>query len=801
MAVTTDADYLLHLMRVKFLRLEERGERILSFPPTAMSDDYIRMAAPKYPEMQYCYSPAYDLNAKDNALFASGLISTPRTKRTHYHRKKIQDDTPGNMDLSKPLPPATKSPPSGLASTLDEDLDAELDLRYHQTPLPPIPPPQQSMGKPIEEASILSQSTNQSEPVHVYLQPSMDSNVDPSPRSSLDVIDTNTQESSLPFQFNHESARSANLIYSPPAKQLTSLAPAGQPAFPLPLYLPQLPRTSQPQPPTLPITPSQRTPAAWFPMRPAYTVTHGQSALSALIAAKASKAENPFSAYSHASGKGSSRPMTLCVYLPHTPTPFKPESLVVRPDAIIDDVIGYILYDYVEQNRKPELQPELYDLAEWVLLIAEDDGEIEDDLPALDRTRRINQVSFDQFALSRATPAQAKQNDQIRAKMGRHKPDLDALKKKPSVGSALAMQPAPAANASNNSMPLDDLLDQPPATLLQPSPKQPQQALSVDHAPHSHSSSTGGDDTHLLDAVASNGTTNSLIHTPSTPMLQPAAAEPDSSAIAVPVPSSKAVLTKAALPMTPIKYFRIRLMTSEEVAATTTIPVYAEMFVGDVLELVSRKRKLDPNEYILTLPDSNLVVSNDTTVESLKSVEELTLTKKTSALQAPASSSNPLWRSPIKKKKDDHPPPMYFSSDDLDKQPSDTFLQQYKKYNVNRKTPMFVGKRVSTLVIDGNYIHLMPPEHKGMFDSVKTTSFHVNAVRSCKQSKKVPSNFKIGVMKERDFKTYELEAETAKEACTSSFNLNHVLLTPLFLLDEICARVRFLLQVNRGIKT
>jgi hypothetical protein len=100
-----------------------------------------------------------------------------------------------------------------------------------------------------------------------------------------------------------------------------------------------------------------------------------------MIAAKATTAENPYAAYSHASGKGSSHPMTLCVYLPHSSTPYKPISLVVRPDAIIDDVIGYILYDYVEQKRGAELDPELYDLAQWVLLIAEDDGEIEDELP------------------------------------------------------------------------------------------------------------------------------------------------------------------------------------------------------------------------------------------------------------------------------------------------------------------------------------------------------------------------------------------------------------------------------------
>jgi hypothetical protein len=138
------------------------------------------------------------------------------------------------------------------------------------------------------------------------------------------------------------------------------------------------------------------------------------------------------------------------------------------------------------------------------------------------------------------------------------------------------------------------------------------------------------------------------------------------------------VLTKAALPMTPIKYFRIRLMTSEEVAATTTIPVYAEMFIGDVLELVSRKRKLDPNEYILTIPDSNVVIPNDTPVDGLKEVEELTLTKKTATLTVPHSSSNPLWRSPIKKRKEDPHSPMYFNTGDDNKQPSDNFLQQYK---------------------------------------------------------------------------------------------------------------------------
>ena len=70
---------------------------------------------------------------------------------------------------------------------------------------------------------------------------------------------------------------------------------------------------------------------------------------------------------------------------------------------------------------------------------------------------------------------------------------------------------------------------------------------------------------------------------------------------------------------------------------------------------------------------------------------------------------------------------MYFSTTEspsgvLASNVNDGLLSQYKKYTVSRKMPMFVSKRVYILAIDGDYIHLMPPEHKGMFDSVKTVS-------------------------------------------------------------------------------
>jgi len=95
MSLINDPLYLIHISRIKFLRMDERGERIISFPPTVMSDDYVRLAAPVYPEMQYCYSPVYDtfLN-NEGHVTATNISSSPRTTKRNYRQRKPVTNIP-----------------------------------------------------------------------------------------------------------------------------------------------------------------------------------------------------------------------------------------------------------------------------------------------------------------------------------------------------------------------------------------------------------------------------------------------------------------------------------------------------------------------------------------------------------------------------------------------------------------------------------------------------------------------------------------------------------------------------------
>jgi hypothetical protein len=102
MSLITDPNYLVHQMRIKFLRTDERGERMISFNPNVMTNDYIRTAAPVYPEMHLCYSPVYD---NPLAMGPSNLLTnSPRTMRSGFRSRKKDATSPVHPAATAAMP-------------------------------------------------------------------------------------------------------------------------------------------------------------------------------------------------------------------------------------------------------------------------------------------------------------------------------------------------------------------------------------------------------------------------------------------------------------------------------------------------------------------------------------------------------------------------------------------------------------------------------------------------------------------------------------------------------------------------
>lgn len=123
-----------------------------------------------------------------------------------------------------------------------------------------------------------------------------------------------------------------------------------------------------------------------------------------LKGAGTNKLENAYKGYSHVCGKGEQNAMSLKIYYPHSQQAGKSSTIVVKRESSVEEVIGYALYVYVDEKRLPALTSQDHSVANWNLRIV-DDGEVDEDFPALERTRRIQKFSFDQFAICRVPGA------------------------------------------------------------------------------------------------------------------------------------------------------------------------------------------------------------------------------------------------------------------------------------------------------------------------------------------------------------------------------------------------------------
>lgn len=117
-----------------------------------------------------------------------------------------------------------------------------------------------------------------------------------------------------------------------------------------------------------------------------------KSALSSMMAA--SNTTNPFSdLYSAISGRGVSpaASMVVTVFFPFAREPAgEPMRLSVRRDATVEEVLGFGLWSYWEAGWSPRLddedvnsntEEEKLTAVGWVMKIAEDDGEVDEDFP------------------------------------------------------------------------------------------------------------------------------------------------------------------------------------------------------------------------------------------------------------------------------------------------------------------------------------------------------------------------------------------------------------------------------------
>ncbi|ODQ53639.1 SIN1-domain-containing protein [Saitoella complicata NRRL Y-17804] len=402
--------------------------------------------------------------------------------------------------------------------------------------------------------------------------------------------------------------------------------------------------------------------------RPISTI-QPSSALTALFKANEAADHNPLAHYAVFSGKGDLNPLRLKIYRPSGAQPTVPWEVLIRSTANVAETIGYALYRYQEDALMPELAPEEFDANRWTLRIVEEDGEPDEDFPALDRKKIISEFRFDEFALVEATEAQALVNEATT----------------PNPNKQFTAKPAVTTDG--------------PLT-------------------------SGTPPTQAAVNVSSPNTT------------------PRKSANSKPLPAEP-------------RNLKIRIHPHTEGAPVSTVSVMPETSISEVLGQICRRKNLDRIKYCLRIPGTSTLVSNDKTVESLNRRLELELIKRklidpTYVPGAPLTANN---------LRQDMLMPGYGAANAVITNAS------YQKYIVWRRQPMsFMGRHERVLAIDGDYIHIMPSEQKTLFESPKTSSIHIGAIITCKQSRKVPANFKFVVLKARETKRYDFEAINPKEA-------------------------------------
>ncbi|KAJ3560691.1 hypothetical protein NP233_g10672 [Leucocoprinus birnbaumii] len=445
--------------------------------------------------------------------------------------------------------------------------------------------------------------------------------------------------------------------------------------------------------------PSPLGPDNLFARKKVLPIKPQQSALSGML--NGGKSSNPFTeTYASVSGRSAPASTSVSVYFPHAKRPAgKPMDLTISRDATVEEVIGFALWTFWEEGWLPKLDEGLSGPSDpkwedrisacgWIMRLAEDDGEVDDDFPPPDRLGKIVKFNADAYAILEATPAQIKQNREIEAKIQR---PIKTTKKQPDTKLTLPNLTAPSA-------------------IGVPS------LLTASWAGQSAPISTS------LGPSSSHG---------------------------------------------PQIFLRVRVDMADAVLVSTTIPVSAGMYMQEALEMVCRRRKLtNPKEYALLLADRSILIPLDRTVASLQGKRELLLVKRSVLPTLGGNIVKGVGRTTDPNasifKSTDTPEVQYTTPLDFE-----TAYKSNQKYIIYRKMPMLVARQPRTLAVDGEWVHIMPLSNKAknVFDSGRTSSYHIKTIADCQQSSKSSSTFKLVLTRGGGTtKRYDFEAENPKMA-------------------------------------
>ncbi|KJZ76083.1 hypothetical protein HIM_04539 [Hirsutella minnesotensis 3608] len=482
------------------------------------------------------------------------------------------------------------------------------------------------------------------------------------------------------------------------------------------------------------------------------SVAQPHSLLSAALKAKEHKSTVPFQKFAHFSGQGTQGSINVRIYAPFCKTASKPYEVLIRQRVhdgqgaervvTVADLIGLSLYRYNEEKREPAIPPNKRNINWWTLRMVED-GEVDDDFPAFERTKQLaafttvnnagargggrlrsNSSVHDDFALVPATEAEFEENKSLTPQ---EDGDEEEEQQAPS-------QSGPPGDSHDESATPRAAAGQLPSGLMPDARPRPNPIVTTTYRPN----------TPLADM-------------PQAPVAAPNTARGQQ------------------------KLLRIHLMSADTAPGQmVTVDVTTDTYLAEVLDLVCRKRQLDKANHVLKLPGSGAVVMIDRPVSSIGNVSDLELYRRRFATDGPLSmtgspsSSSPKMmplaegqgtapRKGIKRGQILGPHPLARETPKQDELGN----ANYKKYTVWRKQPMrIVGMSERVLLIDGEYIHIMPASGgKAIHDgSGKTTTVHFSNVIGCKVPRKHPTNVKLVIYRATESKRYDFEARSADEA-------------------------------------